>query len=195
MQDTVEVVEDEEVEHLTADEVCAALRDLDELSRSKIDRVARWFAPRCRLPAEDLSQEAFTRLLAGTRKLPRQADAVAIISGVIKSIASQEVDAIRAGLREVRPPPDGSDGCDLTDPAPSPERMLASARDDGAVLAAISRMIEDDEQLQLLVEGICDGMRGEELETLLDVDTKQLATVRKRLSRRLQAAFPKGLEQ
>ena len=195
MQETVEIAGGDEAEHLTLNEVRVMLRELDRPSVAKIDKVAKWFAPRCRMPAEDLTQEAFTRLLAGTRKLPRGGDVVAIIAGVIRSIASQEVEAIRTGLREVRRPPDGSEGRDLPDPAPSPERLLASARDDGAVIAAISRMIEDDEQLQLLVEGICDDMRGEELEELLGVDTKRLATVRKRLSRRLQAAFPKGLER
>ena len=144
---------------------------------------------------EDLSQEAFKRMLQGTRRLPRGADVLPIIAGVIKSIASQEVEAIRAGFRDVRSVPGGSSGRDLPDPAPSPERMLASARDDGEVLAAISGLIEDDEQLQLLVEGICDGMLGRELEELLGVDTKRLAAIRKRLSRRLQSAFPKGLER
>ncbi|MBU1257561.1 MAG: hypothetical protein KJ549_03545, partial [Alphaproteobacteria bacterium] len=63
----------------------------------------------------------------------------------------------------------------------------------GLMLSEIGRLIDGDEQLQLLVEGICDKMRGEELQKLLDVDVKGLDTVRKRLRRRLQGAFPKGL--
>lgn len=69
-----------------------------------------------------------------------------------------------------------------------------STRDDGEVLDVISQLIEDDEQLQLLLEGICDQMRGDQLEDLLGVDTQGLATARRRLKRRLQNGFPKGLE-
>ncbi|MFL0413641.1 hypothetical protein [Sphingomonas sp. 179-A 2A2 NHS] len=195
MQDTAEIEGGGEADHLTVDEVRAVMCGLDRADFDKIERIAKWFAPRCRMQPEDLSQEAFKRMLQGTRRLPRGADVLPIIAGVIKSIASQEVEAIRAGFRDVRSVPGGSSGRDLPDPAPSPERMLASARDDGEVLAAISGLIEDDEQLQLLVEGICDGMLGRELEELLGVDTKRLAAIRKRLSRRLQSAFPKGLER
>lgn len=195
MQERVEIIDSGEADHLTAEEVRTLVRGLAQSDYDKIEKVAKWFAPRCRMQPEDLSQEAFKRLLAGTRRLPRGADVLPVIAGIIKSIASQEVEAIRSGFRDVRPAPDGSDGRDQADPAPSPERLVASARDDRAVLEAISRMIEDDEQLQLLVEGICDGMRGGELEQLIQVDTKGLAAVRKRLSRRLQAAFPKGVER
>lgn len=114
--------------------------------------------------------------------------------GASKSIASAEIEAIRNGLREVLPTPDGVAAPDLVDPSPSPERLLMSTRDDGEVLDVISQLIEDDEQLQLLLEGICDQMRGDQLEDLLGVDTQGLATARRRLKRRLQNGFPKGLE-
>jgi hypothetical protein len=44
---------------------------------------------------------------------------------------------------------------------------------------------EGDEQLQFLIEGIYDQMRGAKLQELLGVDAKGLATVYKRLSRLL----------
>jgi len=63
------------------------------------------------------------------------------------------------------------------------------------VLAAIESLIADDEELQILVEGICDHMRGRQLEELLNVDAKGLAAIRKRLRRKLQTALPGGWEQ
>jgi len=52
--------------------------------------------------------------------------------------------------------------------------------------------IADDDELQLLVEGLFDGLSGKDLEDLLGTDTKGLAACRKRLARRLAGAFPAG---
>nr|WP_166175723.1 sigma-70 family RNA polymerase sigma factor [Altererythrobacter segetis] len=194
MLETAEIAEGVETDHLSVDEVRTMLRGLDRSSAAKIYKIAKWFAPRCRMPEDDLTQEAFKRMIEGGRRMPRNVDLIPFAAGVIKSIASQELDAIRRGLREVRPTPDGTNGPDTPDPSPSPERLLQSAHDEREILAAIDRLIEDDEQLQLLVEGICDGMRGDDLEKLLGVDEKGLAAVRKRLRRKLQSAFPKGPE-
>jgi len=54
-----------------------------------------------------------------------------------------------------------------------------------AVLRDITAGAEGDEQLQFLIEGIYDQMRGAKLQELLGVDAKGLATVYKRLSRLL----------
>jgi DNA-directed RNA polymerase specialized sigma24 family protein len=195
VHDVTELAEKREVDHLSTDEVRDALRAMSPAQAAKIEAIARWFSYKCSVPAEDLRQEAFMRLLSGSRRFPRGAEPAVIVSGTIRSLASEEIDAIRAGRREVLPPPGSRDGVDLPDPAPSPERLLGSSRDDARVLAAIERLIADDEELQMLVEGLCDRMRGGQLEELLDVDAKGLATIRKRLRRKLQAAFPGGWEQ
>lgn len=194
MQHTLETMDEEETDYLSVDEVREMIRQLNPVDATKISKTARWFSLRCHIPAEDLRQEAFKRLLSGSRQVRRRVEFVRELSGAIKSIASAEIEAIRNGLREVRPTPDGVAGPDLVDPSPSPERLLMSTRDDGEVLDVIGQLIEDDEQLQLLLEGICDQMRGDQLEELLGVDTQGLATARRRLKRRLQNAFPKGLE-
>lgn len=195
MHDVAELAEEREVDHLSTDEVRDALRAMSAAQAAKIETIARWFSGRCSVPAEDLRQEAFVRLLSGSRRVPRRADLGVIVSGTIRSLASEEINAIRAGRREVRPPPGSGDGVDLPNPAPDPERLLGSSRDDARVLALIESLIADDEQLQMLVEGLCDRMRGGQLEELLNVDAKGLATIRKRLKRKLQAAFPEGWEQ
>ncbi|MBU0776506.1 MAG: hypothetical protein EPO45_11015 [Sphingobium sp.] len=158
-----------------------------------IMRAAKWFAGRCGMHEDDLRQETFARLLAGKRHVRRNFDFAREVGGIIQSIAWEEIKLVKAGRREVRPTPDGISAPALVDPSPSPEALAASSRDDAAMLSEIGRLIDGDEQLQLLVEGICDKMRGEELQKLLDVDVKGLDTVRKRLRRRLQGAFPKGL--
>ncbi|WCT80085.1 hypothetical protein [Novosphingobium humi] len=192
MQTNAEVIDDDEPAYLSVDEVRAMIPQLTAIDATRILQAARWFSARCGIPADDLRQEALTRLLSGDRHARRNACFAREVAGIIKSLASCERDAVKSGLREVRPPPDGVTSPDLMDPAPSPEALAISSHDDGPMLAEIGKIIEDDEQLQLLVEGICDKMRGEELEELLGTDTKGLAAARRKLKRRLQSAFPKG---
>jgi len=71
---------------------------------------------------------------------------------------------------------------------PSPERAAISAIDQRPLLEEISVAAAGDEQLQLLIEGIYEQMRGTELQELLGVDEKGLAAVRKRFRRLLQSA-------
>lgn len=195
MHDVAALPDEKTINHLSTDEVRHALRAMSAAQAAKIDMIARWFSKRCDVPAEDLRQEAFVRLLSGSRRMPRSADLALIVSGIIRSMVSEEIEAIRAGRREVLLPPGSEEGVDLPDLAPNPERCLGSSRDDASMLASIRDLIANDEPLQILVEGICDRMRGRQLEELLSVDAKGLATLRKRLKRKLQAAFPEGWKQ
>lgn len=195
MQDAVYEEEAQDADHLSADEVRETIRQLGKGDAAKIRQAARWFERRCGMPADDLMQEAFVRMVGGSRRVPRGPDFVAVVLQVVRSIASGELGAIVKGQREVRPIPNGTDAPEMVDSSPSPECMVLSAHDNGQILTTIDHLIEGDEQLQLLVEGLCDGMVGEELEQLLEVDTKGLATIRKRLKRKLLSAFPKGREQ
>lgn len=195
MQDAVYKEEAQDADHLSVDEVREAIRQLGTGDAAKIRQVARWFERRCGMPADDLMQEAFVRMMGGRRRVPRGPDFVAVVLQVIRSIASGETDAIAKGQREVRSIPNGMDGPEMVDSSPSPACMVLSAHDGGQILTTIDHLVEDDEELQLLVEGLCDGMKGEELVLLLEVDSKGLATIRKRLKRKLLSAFPKGREQ
>jgi DNA-directed RNA polymerase specialized sigma24 family protein len=190
VHETVDMVgTDNDDDILTVDEVRSRLAGISDDEARKLIHISKWFAVRCSIPAEDLRQEAILRVLSGSRRCRRGGDFVRFLAGVIKSLASAESEAKKAGARPELVAFDGANGPDPVDETPSPERLVASRLDDGQTLAEIDRVIADDEQLELLVEGLADNMIGEDLEVLLGVDVKGLAAVRKRLKRRLLNEF------
>jgi DNA-directed RNA polymerase specialized sigma24 family protein len=168
----------------------------DEFRR--VEMIVRYFAPRSGMTTEDLRQEAFLRVL-GSRTCRVGTTMVEFLAGTIKSIASEAPRARKearehGGLEVVFVPDYGAEGIpDPVDESPSPEdaslSQVVTARELEKAMAAI----DGDFQLQFLAEGLFDGKRGKELEELLDTDAKGLAAAKKKLSRKLQAAFPEGM--
>lgn len=180
MHETVDMVgADENDDLLSVKEARVRLNSLSNDEANKLIQISKWFANRCEVPAEDLRQEAIVRVLSGSRQCRRGADFVRFLAGVMRSLVSAESEAKKAGARPVLVVLDSENGHDLADDALSPEHLVAS------------RM--DDEQLQLLVEGLADNMIGADLEALLGVDVKGLAAARKRLKRRLLNEFPERM--
>ena len=114
---------------------------------------------------------------------------VGFVCGVIRGIAS---DAYRARRRGEIPVPDMHDGVVPMwhQELPTPEDAAISNLIDAPMIAEIEAMVAGDEQLELLLQGLIDHMRGTELQELLGVDVKGLAAARKRLSRALTAKYP-----
>jgi DNA-directed RNA polymerase specialized sigma24 family protein len=174
-------------DRLSVSEVYDSVDAISEPDLARLIAAARGFSRLCGIDAEDLLQEALTRALEGRRTCERGTSLVPFICGVMKSFVSQENEARKDGFRPTLVLRDGQAIVpEVPADDPSPERAALSAIDDRAVLAEIDAAAVGDEKLQLLIEGIYDGMRGAELAELLGVDEKGLATVRKRLRRLLQ---------
>jgi DNA-directed RNA polymerase specialized sigma24 family protein len=176
-------------DRMTVAEIHDSISAISEADMVRLVSATQAFSRMCGVPAKDLLQEAFTRALEGTRTCERGTALVPFICGVMKSFVSQENKAWKAGFRPRVLLRDGEPVLpDVPANDPSPERAAISAIDDSVLLAEIEAMAAGDEQVQLLIEGIYDGMRGDKLQELLGVDKKGLATVRKRLLRLLKAA-------
>ncbi len=147
----------------------AEIRDsVDSLRKpdlGRLDLAAQGFSRLCGLDAKDLLQEALTRALEGRRTCKRGTPFIPFICGVMESLASQEIEARKSGNRPITILRNGEailpDAPALT---PTPEQSAISAIDDRPTLTAIAAGAEGDEQLQLLIEGIYDGMRGAKLQ-------------------------------
>jgi DNA-directed RNA polymerase specialized sigma24 family protein len=181
----------DDCDRFTVAEMHDSIEALSDPDFARLDSASRAFSRLCGIPADDLLQEAYTRALEGRRTCRRGTGIVEFLCGVMKSLASQENEARKEGLRPVVVRRNGEPVLpDVVADIVSPEHATASAIDDRDALAAIDGLVADDEQLQLLIEGIDDDMRGAELQDLLETDERGLAALRKKFRRLLQGAFP-----
>lgn len=177
-----------------------AISSLSAADFARIKIMARHFAPRSGMTVDDLQQETFVRAL-GSRTCKVGTPILAFLHGVMKSIASEAPRARKraqaedgSGLEMVFVADYASSGVgEAVSDELSPEDTSLSVLYHKRMLEEALACIEDDLELQLLVEGRFDGLRGKELEDLLGTDTKGLAAARRRLAERLKARFPMGL--
>jgi len=176
-------------ERCSVEELSAAVASLSEVDHAKILLAARHFSHRCKIPPDDLRQEAFCLIFEGRRTCKRGVPIVAFVCGVVRGLAS---DAYKARGRSEIPVPDLHEGVVPVwrQESPTPEDAAIASLTDVPMIAEIEAMVAGDEQLELLLQGLMDQMRGAELQELLGVDAKGLAAARKRLSRALTAKYP-----
>lgn len=181
-------------ECLTVDELRASIGSFSQADMLRLYKAARVYCGGSGFEAADLRQEAFVRAFAGTRQCPRNLPVLVFLVGVMRSIVS-------AGRASVALDPEirslaatGTDGRAI-DP-PSIQRTaedLRLARDDSAArLATLEEMFADDEEAQMVILADIDGLDAEAIRDMLGWDKNQLATVRRRIRRRIEARFPHG---
>lgn len=196
------IAEDEDLEpdrtstvrNYTFDEVVAGLSTLGELDVARLDGISRGLARTADMEPKDLLHEAVYRMVT-KRTCPVDVDIVGFAIQTMKSIASTSYRRRRQNLDEgvtSIPIAANDGGFDVADDAVSPEERALARIFHGKCLALVDATVADDEELQLLVMGLCDGLLGRQLEELLETDTKGLAAARRRLANRLRRAFPEG---
>jgi len=179
--------------HLERTEVDAALvrlsQDSGEMARAvKLARVIAHGLPA--MDEKDLLQKAMVLLLTGQRKWRRDLSTLTVLRGVMRSVAWRTrqrpdyvlVDDVGAAFdeeSESESSPLAEGVCRESDPGRAIEGQ--------SELAAVQKVVEGDEDLELLVEALAEGLIGMEIATTLNWDAKRYDAARKRLSRRLAA--------
>lgn len=179
--------------HLQRAEVDAALvrlvQDAGEMARvRKLARVIAHGLPA--MDGDDLLGKAMLLVLAGSRKWPRELSTIVMLKGVMCSVAyrarrkqdyllAEDLGAPSDEDSEVESSPLAEGVSPQTDPA----RAVAAESE----LAAVQRAVKGDEELELLVEALAEGLTGKAIAAEFGWDGRQHDAVRKRLSRRLAA--------
>lgn len=121
----------------------------------------------------DLLQEAFARVLNGTRKQPEGVPIDVFMTGVMRSIRAEY-------WRRRRRHDDAGESVEETpDPAPDPERTTLAQKALKEVMALFSR---DREALQI-IEGLADGLTAEEICNGYGMTRTEYDSARKRMRR------------
>ncbi len=181
--------------HLSTEEISAAIRDFSQADWLRLKKVAKNYASHG-VEAADLLQTAFLRALEeGGRKCPRHVDVVRFLAEAIRSIASgarksqQRKPELRLvdGMSDTRQTPE-----DPRPPQQTPEELVCEDEKCGGIRKAVLALFDDDEVAHMIVEGMMEGMEGEDLMALTDLDKTAFASKRRLIRRRIEKAFPEG---
>jgi RNA polymerase sigma-70 factor (ECF subfamily) len=120
----------------------------------------------------DLLQEAFARVLDGSRRQPPELGIVPFLAGVMRSI---KAEYWRRARREARQLPKL-----LPDtPTPNPESSLIAFQE----LTAIVKLFEDDRQARQVLTGLAEGRSPEEVCAHNEMSKTDYDSTRKRIRR------------
>lgn len=162
-------------------ELARALAGLSQTDMLRLKAIARLRARD--LPSDtswsDLLNEAIVRALDGTRLYPPGIGLVVFLAGIMRSIASEHWRRLRreAGIFDLS----GDDGGDEADPAPGPERNLASLQ----ALAALDQLFAGDPAASQILAGLAAGLSANEIRETYGLSETDYDSTRKRMRRLL----------
>jgi DNA-directed RNA polymerase specialized sigma24 family protein len=181
----------EEADRLTTVEVEAELRQLcsgADYARAKSLARTR-AAGLVGSTAEDLLQEAITKLLSGERRWPRGVHPLVVLATAMHSIASNLRKSTKRGPIDSKVAVDGPAELDDEEQSPTVTRVDTTTpehiADAKTQLEEIQHLVAGDEEAELVVLAWAEGLRGKEAADELGFDMHTYEAARKRLIRKL----------
>jgi len=168
-------------------ETALALKLVTESDLLKLKAIARLHARG--LPPDvswdDLLQEAFARVMSGSRKKPCGISMVAFLSGVMRSLRAEHWRRVHLespdGLRRRLRDPGNAQELEAEDAAPDPERALIAWQE----MQSIARLFAGDLVALQIVSGLAEGLSPEEIRTASGISKTDYDSARRRMRRAL----------
>ena len=145
----------------------------------------------------DLLQEAFARVLDGSRAIPAHVPTVAFLAGVMRSIKAEHWRQRRRATEQqpvlaTEYQSGAAPSADACDPQPDPERWLIAAQQ----LEAIGMLFAHDPVALQIIAGLGEGLTAEEIRRALALSKTEYDSARKRMRRALiRAGLTMGVAQ
>jgi hypothetical protein len=178
----------------TATEFADEVRALSVADWLRLRKAARYYSRPARMESADLLQEAFARAVQGSRNCPVDVTPVQFLKQTMRSIANGVVESPRHKVVLVPIAKDGPAlrGGELVDPTPNPEAVAIEQQSDTAMVAELIALFADDVVAQTILEGIMEGVEGEELRALVGLDEKAYASKRRLMRRRIDSMLARS---
>lgn len=188
--DSEEQVDQPEMEYHSADEAIEAFRQLSNDERIKLARIASFFAAGSAgfVSPQELISEAYIRVAEGRRNWRKGKPFVRFMAGVIRSLASdgdflpEERNLVRRNKGSTIVTSEHMDDVAVEEDDGDREKKTESEE----ALSLLEARFAGDEEMELLLMGIRDGLIGEDLQDAIGVDAKRLEALRTRLNREVK---------
>lgn len=170
-----------------------AIERLTSADLLRLRKAGRQYAFAAGCEADDLLNEAVCQTIEGVRNCPREMAMLPFLIGVMRSRAS-------ARQQKVEPELVSADATDAggrfshetVETKPSVEELGLAQEDASARRNALEALFADDEEATLFLWAYLDDLSKEEIMSMIGVDMKAYATIRRRVRRTIDAAFPNG---
>lgn len=175
-----------EDEHHDPQEAVQAFGTMSERERANMMKAAQFLAGRGNLAdADELLSEAYIRVSNGKRKWPRGQTFVSFLGGILKSLATDKMFATDAKkIRSLSVPFSVVADEGVPDIAHDDDNDTASSKQlQQELVGRLEAHFQDDDEMQLLIMGIMERLRGQALAEFVDVDAKRLEALRTRFNR------------
>lgn len=174
--------------HYSADDAVGAFRNLSDPERRNLARVAKALTGEGQFAsAGELISEAYVRIAEGQRPWPKSQGFTPFVYGVMRSLLTdrmfltdeRKVKALKHKFAVV-----GVDEMD-TVAAPLDGELVAEKALLEDAMSKLAAHFAGDEEMELLLMGLDDGLIGQALQDAVGVDAKRLAALRTRLNRQI----------
>ena len=170
------------------DQAVQAFEALTDTEKRNLKRVASLFSGRGNIASPDeLISEAYIRIASGHRRWTRSSSFVQFLAGIIRSLASdamflpdsRKVASLKGGYSVV-----DQDEIDAVSDVSGDEDIRKKHLIE-EIYEQLGAHFAGDIEMELLLMGVEDGLRGQELQDTIGVDAKRLEALRTRLNRQI----------
>ena len=188
-------IEDAAANTLSVEELQAAISAFSQQDRLRLRKAACLFCGGTGYEWQDLYQEAVVRALEGARCCPQAVKPTVFLANAMRSIATESRKSIARHPQTISLAATGTEGgvLNVSDPTPTAQDVRIARDTCAAAVAALEALFEDDGDAWMVVQGDIEGQDADAIRSMMGWNLTQYATVRRRIRRNIEKAYPAGL--